>query len=206
MYDYFQGELAERVPGRVVIEAGGVGYVLAVPLAASFAPDDAGRIKIWAHLVVREDAQLLYGFPDRSTRELFRWLLKVKGVGPAAALALLSGLRAEELVEAIRNGDTARLVTVKGIGKKTAEQILLDLRDRIGDLPLAAGDPAGGAVLQPTAPPAERRPVALLDAEHALISIGYSEKEARKAVDRAADQQSSEELDSERLIRDALRG
>lgn len=206
MYDFFQGVLAERVPGRLVIDAGGVGYVLAVPLAARFEPDADQRLKVWAHLVVREDAQLLYGFPDRGSRELFRGLLKVKQVGPSAALALLSGLSAGELVTAIRDGDTARLCSVKGIGKKTAEQILLDLRDRVGDLPLAASAPGDSAVLQPTPPPSDRRPVALLDAEQALMSIGYSEKEARKAVDRAAGDQDPAGLDSERLIRDALRG
>jgi Holliday junction DNA helicase RuvA len=119
---------------------------------------------------------------------------------------LLSGLSASELVAAIRADDAKRLCSVKGIGKKTAEQILLDLRDRVAELPLAGLDSGGSAVLHPAAPPAERRPVALLDAEQALMSIGYSDKEARKAVDRAAGEQDPAALDSERLIRDALRG
>jgi len=195
VYDYIEGRLSERRPTHVVIEAGGVGYDLAVPLGVEFAARE-GRVRAWTHLVVREDAHLLFGFPDRELRELFRLLLEVRGVGPAAALAVLSSLPGEELLRAITAQDPKPFLRVKGVGKKTAEQILLDLRDKA---PRMLAEPAERGPLRPQVPGAGR---SLEDAVRALVSIGYSDKEARKSVERAATKVPTDDL--ERLVRSAL--
>jgi len=193
LYDYIEGKLAERRPTHVVIDAGGVGYDLAVPLGVDFAVKDA-RVRAWTHLVVREDAHLLFGFPSRELRELFRLLLEVRGVGPSVALAVLSSLPGDELLRAITAQDAKPFLRVKGVGKKTAEQILLDLRDKAPRVELGARD-----TLTPQAPGASR---AVEDAVRALVSIGYSDKEARKSVEKAAAQVKDGDL--EVLVRTAL--
>jgi holliday junction DNA helicase RuvA len=195
VYDYIEGRLSERRPTHVVIEAGGVGYDLAVPLGVEFAARE-GRVRAWTHLVVREDAHLLFGFPERELRELFRLLLEVRGVGPAAALAVLSSLPGEELLRAIAAQDPKPFLRVKGVGKKTAEQILLDLRDKA---PRMLAEPSERGTLKPQAPGTGR---SLEDAVRALVSIGYSDKEARKSVERAATKVPVDDL--ERLVRSAL--
>ena len=198
MYEYLEGVLVARGPTQVVLDVGGVGYDVAVPLGADFraSGESAGgeRVRIWTHLVVREDAHRLFGFPTRSLRELFRLLLVVRGVGPGLALAILSGLPGDELLGAIAAGDAAALTRVKGVGKKTAEQILLDLRDRA---PALRPDVAPG-------PPASAASTMIDDAIRALTSIGYSEKEARRGVERAAKRVDVEDL--ELLVRTALSG
>ena len=183
MYEFLEGEVAGRVPARLVVDVAGVGYEVLVPLSAVF--PDKGRVRVWTHLVVREDAHLMYGFAERSTRDLFRVLLGVRGVGPVAALAILSGLSPEDLVTAVAREDLKALTRVKGIGKKTGEQILLDLRDKAPRLASELGGARGA--------PGSKTPVASAndahaeDAVSALVSIGYSDKEARKAVDGAVE-------------------
>jgi Holliday junction DNA helicase RuvA len=194
MFEYIEGQIVGRTPARLVVDVGGVGYDLAVPLTAQFA--EKGRARVFTHLVVREDSHTLYGFPDRETRELFRTLLLVRGVGPVMALAILSGLPRAELVEAIATNDLKALVRVRGVGKKTAEQILLDLRDKA---PALRAEMAGGKPL--VAKPADRN---VEDAVAALTSIGYSEKEARKSVERAAAAVDTQDLEA--LVRAALGG
>jgi len=195
VYDYIEGRLSERRPARLVVEAGGVGYDLAVPLGADFPAHD-GRVRVWTHLVVREDAHLLFGFPEREGRELFRLLLEVRGVGPAVALAVLSSLPGDELLRAIAAQDAAPFLRVRGIGKKTAEQILLDLRDKAPRM--LAAEPERGTLV-----PRAGGSVRLEDAVRALVSIGYSDKEARKSVERAAAKAPGDDL--ELLVRTALR-
>ncbi|MEM7307590.1 MAG: Holliday junction branch migration protein RuvA [Planctomycetota bacterium] len=199
MYEYLEGRLERRGPARVVVDVGGVGYDLAVPIGAAFdaSPkrDRGDRVRVWTHLVVREDAQDLYGFPDADTRDWFRGLLAVRGVGPAVALGVLSGLPTERLLQAILDDDPAPLVAVKGIGRKTAEQILLDLRDRAPKLAAQAA---------PEAPEERSRTQAMLDAVQALVSIGYKEKEARKSVESAAASVDPDDLEA--LVRASLQG
>lgn len=195
MYDFIEGRLSERRPTHLVLEAGGVGYDIAVPLGVDFAAHE-GRVRAWTHLVVREDAHLLFGFPSRELRELFRLLLEVRGVGPAVALAVLSSLPGDELLRAIAAQDQKPFLRVKGVGKKTAEQILLDLRDKA---PRMLAEPSERGTLRPQAGPAGG---SLEDAVRALVSIGYSDKEARKAVERAATKVPAGDL--ERLVRTAL--
>ena len=195
MYDYIEGRLSERRPARLVIDAGGVGFDLAVPLGVDFSERE-GRVRAWTHLVVREDAHLLFGFPDRALREVFRLLLEVRGVGPAVALAVLSSLPGEELLRAVATQDPAPFLRVRGVGKKTAEQILLDLRDKA---PRMLAESAR-ETLVPSAR-VEKRGVE--DAVRALVSIGYSDREARRSVELASAKVDSEDL--ELLVRTALR-
>jgi Holliday junction DNA helicase RuvA len=196
VYDYIEGRLAERRPARIVIEVHGVGYELATPLGSDFQARE-GRVRAWTHLVVREDAHLLFGFAERETRELFRLLLEVRGVGPAVALAVLSKMTGAELLEAIAGQQAAPFLKVKGVGKKTAEQILLDLREKAPRLfpPGTERD-----TLVPRAAEGAR---SLTDAVRALVSIGYTEREARASVERAASQVPGADL--ELLVRTALR-
>jgi Holliday junction DNA helicase RuvA len=197
VYEYLEGVIAAHGPARIVLDVGGVGYDVHVPLGARFPP--TGRARIWTHLVVREDAHTLCGFPDRETRDLFRLLLSVRGVGPVMALGILSGLPREPLLDAVANGDAATLTKIRGVGKKTAEQILLDMREKAALLraELSAGPGATGA---PSS--AARANDGIDDAVQALVSIGYSEKEAKKSVERAAQRVDKKNL--ELLVRTAL--
>ena len=200
MYEFLEGRIAARRAARLVVDVNGVGYDLAVPVGANFIADAEGRVRVFTHLVVREDAQLLYGFPDLGARDLFRQILRVRGVGPGMALGLLSGLGATEFLRAVVAGDVAKLTTVKGVGKKTADQILLDLRDRAQLLVSEAQASEGGEAA--AQPPTTRANVD--DAIAALISLGYSEKEAKKAVERAA--KAVDPSDLEILVKQALAG
>ena len=197
MYEYLEGDVAGRSPARLVLDVGGVGYDLAVPLRDAF--PDGGRVRAWTHLVVREDAHLLFGFATRETRDLFRLLLTVRGVGPGMALGLLSTMSQDELLEAIVAGDAKRLTRVKGVGNKTAQQILLDLSERVAKLrrQVTAAPGAPGA--------AEARGLSNVeDAVAALVSIGYTDKDAKKQVERAAERIGQDDL--EKLVRAALQG
>ena len=201
MYEYLEGEVAGRTPARLVLDVSGIGYELSVPLSSTF--PERGRARVWTHLVVREDAHTLYGFPERSTRDLFRVLLGVRGVGPVAALGILSGLSPEDLVHAVATEDLKALTRVKGIGKKTGEQILLDLRDKAPRLASEMALRAGTSGARPTAAAAADAQVE--DAIAALLSIGYSDKEARKAVETAI-LKSGGARDLATLVRTAISG
>ncbi|MEY2745770.1 MAG: ATP-dependent helicase RuvA [Planctomycetota bacterium] len=174
MYEYLDATHVHKSGTRLVVEVHGVGYELSTPLGARY----ESKARVWTHLVVREDAHLLYGFPDRDARELFRLLLTVRGVGPTSALAVLSGLARDELLDAVVRADHATLMKVKGIGRKTAEQIVLDLRDKAAKARGAGADGLPSPAATPSAQADE-------DAVAALSSIGYAEKEARKAVEKA---------------------
>lgn len=168
------GILLEKNPPEIVVDAGGVGYEVSVPMSTFYDLPAAGaKLSLWTHLVVREDAQLLYGFLTQRERAIFRELIRIAGVGPRTALAVLSGMSVHELIEAVALQEAARLVKVPGIGKKTAERLLLELKGRLApELAGARGDSAG--------------PPAGTDILRALISLGYSEKEAGLAVRRLA--------------------
>jgi Holliday junction DNA helicase RuvA len=193
VFDYIEGQVASRAPARLVLDVGGVGYDLVVPLSSRFPA--TGKARSFTHLAVREDAHTLYGFDDRETRDLFRLLLTVKGVGPGVALALLSGLPREPLIEAVAAGDAATLTRIRGIGNKTAQQILLDLKDKAAEI---RGKSGARASATPAADPA------IEDAVAALLSIGYAEKEARASVERASKKVDRHDL--EKLVRTALTG
>jgi Holliday junction DNA helicase RuvA len=195
LYEYLDGEIAARSAARVVLDVGGIGFDVHVPLGAPFPA--SGRARVWTHLVIREDAHTLCGFPDRETRDLFRLLISVRGVGPVMALVILSGLPREPLLDAVANGDAGTLTKIRGVGKKTAEQILLDMREKAALLRAELANGSGAR-----SRPATRGTATIEDAVQALVSIGYSEKEARKSVERAAQRVDAKNL--ELLVRTAL--
>jgi len=196
VYEYLEGTLAARTAGRVVIDVGGVGYDVLVPIGTAL-PEAGQRLRVWTHFVVREDAHVLCGFPERSTRELFRLLLNVHGVGPVMAMAILSGMSRDELLRAIAAGDAAALERIKGVGSKTASQILIDAGEKARKL-LAGGSVADGVVTPPG------RDTLVDDAIAALVSIGYSEKEAKKSVEKVAAKTRPKDLET--LLRSVLAG
>jgi Holliday junction DNA helicase RuvA len=172
MIGRIEGVLLEKNPPQILIDAQGVGYEVEVPMSTFYVlPATGERVALLTHLVVREDAQLLYGFASDLERRAFRQLLRISGVGARTALALLSGLSVAELVEAVRLQSSARLVRVPGIGRKTAERLLLELKDKLGfEAGLAEAPGAGRA-----------RPMAG-DVVNALLALGYNDKEAQHAV------------------------
>lgn len=165
------GTLLEKNPPQVVIDAHGVGYEIDVPMSTFYSlPKIGENVALLTHLVVREDAHLLYGFGSAEERVTFRTLLKVSGVGPKVALAVLSGMSVNDLAQAVTMQESGRLTKVPGIGKKTAERLLLELRDKLKvDVRIALG----GAT-----PPT----TSAADVLNALIGLGYSDKEALAAV------------------------
>lgn len=163
------GTLAAKSPPQILVDVHGVGYELDLPMS-SFCqlPALGAPVALLTHFVVREDAQLLYGFLTEAERASFRELVKISGVGPRTALAILSGLSSAELAQAVTAQDGGRLVKVPGIGKKTAERLLLELRGKLGpDL----GAPAAGALSSDQA-----------DIVQALLALGYHERDARAAL------------------------
>ncbi len=168
MIGRLSGTLIEKFPPTVCIDVGGVGYEIDVPMSTLYSlPDTGARVTLLTHLAIREDAHVLYGFATAAEREAFRQLIRISGVGARIALAVLSGMSVSELSQAVTLQEAGRLTRVPGIGKKTAERLLLELRGKLGaDL--------GGAV----APVADGQ----TDILNALIALGYSEKEALASV------------------------
>lgn len=177
------GLLIEKHPPQVVVEAAGVGYEIDVPMSTFYhLPALGERVALHTHLVVREDAQLLYGFGSEAERASFRQLIRISGVGAKMALAVLSGLSAAELAQAVVMQDVGLLTRIPGIGKKTAERLLLELKGKIADaLPAGAGN-AGNAPGNVNA-----------DVLNALLALGYNEREAGNAVRQIAVSESVED-------------
>lgn len=201
MIGRLRGTLAEKQPPHLIIDVNGLGYELEVPMTTLYRLPPVGQpVTLHTHLVVREDAQLLYGFTERREREFFRELIRLNGVGPKLALALMSGLDVDELVRCVQAQDTSALVKVPGVGKKTAERLLVELKDRFkawetapSMFQLVSDGPQGTGAAAPTAEN---------DAVSALISLGYKPQEASKAVSAIKEKG----LSSEELIRRALKG
>jgi Holliday junction DNA helicase RuvA len=168
MIGRLQGQLAEKNPPQVLLDCHGVGYEVQVPMSTFYQLPGLGQsVTLLTHFVVREDAQILYGFAAAAEREAFRQLIKISGVGPRTALAILSGMSVDELSQAVSLQQGGRLVKVPGIVKKTAERLLLELKGKLGpDLGQAAHDAAGQQA----------------DILQALLALGYSDKEAAAAL------------------------
>ena len=194
MIAYVRGTLAEKEPTRVVVEAAGVGYEMLIPLSTfDRLPHTGGEVKLLAHHLVREDDEALFGFATAAEREMFAKLTGVSGVGPRTAIAMLSGLTVGELSLAIAGGDVKRLAAVKGVGRKTAGKICVELKDRVD---------AVGALAATTARAGDRSPV-LRDAVLALTALGFAEDAANKMV-AAAVAANPDVADAQTLVRLSL--
>ncbi len=196
MIGRLQGVLLRKEPPALMLDVGGVGYELEAPMTTFYELPAVGeRVTLYTHLVVREDAHLLYGFVREAQRRLFRELLKVNGVGPRVALAVLSGLSDEEFSRCVAEEDIARLTKVPGIGRKTAERLVIEMRDKLPkDIPLPASTATAAGPVAPGDPVSE--------AVSALVALGYKPNEASRAVRSA----STKGLSAEEIIRQALKG
>jgi len=175
MIGRLSGILLEKNPPQLLLDVQGVAYEVDVPMSTFYnLPALGERVTLWTHLVVREDAHLLYGFGSDSERRAFRQLLKISGVGARTALSVLSGLSVAELAQAVTMQESGRLTKIPGIGRKTAERLLLELKDKLGaDLTTTVG--------------VFRAPPASSDILHALLALGYSDREAVAAVKKLPD-------------------
>lgn len=191
MIGHLQGEIADKKPPQLLLSVGGVGYELEASMTTfGDLPEVGARASLFVHMLVREDSQRLYGFSAAAERDLFRALLRVNGVGPRVALAILSGMTPPEFRDCVSAGDAGKLVRIPGIGRRTAERLLVEMRDRLGE-----GEAPGVAAAAPD-------PVR--DAVSALVALGYKPAEAIRAV-RAAGAGAQSAQSSEQLIRAALR-
>jgi len=194
MIAYIRGTLAEKEPTRIVVEAAGVGYELLVPLSTyEKLPRTGSEVKVLTYHCVREDDEILFGFATEDEKGLFAQLTSVSGVGPKIALAILSGSSVGELAMAIAGGDAKRLAAIKGVGKKTAEKICVELRDKVKEFAFAGRDGTGGA-----------SPV-VRDAVAALRALGFNEETSSKMVSDVLAKDPSAD-DVEKIIKSALSG
>jgi Holliday junction DNA helicase RuvA len=198
------GIIVEKIAPEIVLDVGGVGYEIQLPMTSFYQlPETAQQVTLFTHFVVREDAQLLFGFIDRLERTLFRVLIKANGVGPKLACTILSGMSAKQFVSSVMHEDITALVKMPGVGKKTAERLVVELKDKLNDLealpnlsiykPMVSGGPAA----QLLAPKAS----AIEEAVSALVALGYKRSQAETAVRKIA----TEDASSEKLIRDSLK-
>jgi Holliday junction DNA helicase RuvA len=191
MIGSLRGRITSKTPPQLTVEVGGIGYELEAPMSTFFhLPAVGEEVKLLTHFVVREDAQLLYGFATEDERRLFRNLLKVSGIGPKIGLALLSGISVEAFATCVMNQDVGALIRVPGIGRKTAERLLIEMKDRITPVD---GTPAGAVVVQADASPES-------EAFGALVALGYRPAEATRLLKSAGPGTHS----TEELIRRAL--
>lgn len=186
MIGFLRGVLVRKQPPHLVLDVQGVGYEVEAPMSTFYAlPEVGAEVILHTHLVVREDAHILFGFGSEGERRLFRALLRVNGVGPKLALTILSGISVEGFLRCVREGDSASLTRLPGIGKKTGERLLIEMRDRLEQL---GASPAGA-----NAHPRD-------EAQSALVALGYRPQEAQHMLQAIKDP----DLSSEELIRRAL--
>jgi Holliday junction DNA helicase RuvA len=195
MIALLRGTLIEKHPSRVVVDVAGVGYDVQVPLSTFYVLGDPGaNVVLRVHTHVREDVIALFGFSTSIEQDLFERLIAISGIGPKLALAVLSGIEPVDLIRSIRTQDVARLTAIPGIGKKTAERIGLELKDRLPQAPDATG---------PTRPAGAPENQLREDLLSALVNLGYQRQTAEKAIDKVL--QTSPDIAFEQALRDALR-
>jgi Holliday junction DNA helicase RuvA len=198
MIGQLQGIILEKQPPQLLLEVNGVGYEIDASMNTFYHLPEVGQsIVLYTHFVVREDAQLLYGFHNKDERSLFRTLLKVNGVGPKLALTILSSIDPNEFIRCVMNNDTDSLVRLPGVGKKTAERLIIEMRDKVSNLHQA--EPMRAA-LSPHDDNFSRNQTTQ-DAISALIALGYKPPAASRAVSKVDDGK----MTSEELIRQSLR-
>jgi Holliday junction DNA helicase RuvA len=199
-----RGILVTKAPGQALVECAGLGYEVDIPYTTFFhLPETGNEVTLHTHFAVREDAQSLYGFVSSLDRDLFRLLIKVNGVGPKLAVGILSGLDARQFIRCVENRDSASLVKLPGVGKKTAERLLIEMTDRVGQLEgqLVPASPESTRQDQVAGQSPSGGQAAAGEAEAALIALGYRPQEAARAISKVAE----EGMASETLIRLALR-
>lgn len=193
MFEYIQGPLTELTPANAVVEAGSVGYFIHISLNTYSQISGKKEVKLYLHPVVREDAHLLYGFSGKTERELFRFLISVSGIGSNTAMMMLSSLSPDEIRKAILEENVNLLKSIKGIGAKTAQRIIIDLKDKIGK------SPASDKILLTASNSAARE-----EALSALVMLGFQKKSVEAELDKII--KSNPELKVEQLIKLALKG
>ena len=197
MIGRLRGILLEKSPPFLLLDVQGVGYEVEAPMSTFYQlPATGEEVMLHTHLIVREDAQLLCGFASESERRLFRSLIRVNGVGAKLALAILSGMSADEFAAAVQDEDALRLTRLPGVGKKTAERLIVEMRDRLADWQTGAAPAPEGAPVTAAVP---SDPVK--EAITALVSLGYRPAEASRMVEKV----DSDGLGSEDIIREALK-
>jgi Holliday junction DNA helicase RuvA len=203
MISWLEGTLREKLPERVVVDVRGVGYELLISLSTfGNLPDIGKTVSIYAKTVAREDALLLYGFATAREREIFELLLKANRVGPKLAQTILSGIDPEQIVGGLRDGDIKLLCSAPGVGKKMAERMVVELKDRAAEL--ASGESAGAGLPPRAVPAADADVETRAHALSALLNLGYPKAQAERVVDAAA-AESGAGASIEELIRNALR-
>lgn len=202
MIGRIQGTLVEKQPPEVLIDVGGVGYEIQMPMTSFYQLPAVGeKVTVFTHFVVREDAQLLFGFADKMERGLFRELIKANGVGPKLGLTILSGMSAPQFLTSVQNEDVSALVSLPGIGKKTAERLVVELKDRLAkfgksenvELPTFDGGKQGETIVAVND--------AREEAQSALVALGYKPQQASKLVNSVY----QDGMESEAVIREALK-
>ena len=197
MIGRLRGELLVRQPPHLLVDVSGVGYELEAPMSTFYKlPQPGETVTLLTHLLVREDAQILYAFATAVERELFRTLIKVNGVGAKMALVILSGMDSQTFRACVHDGNTQALVRLPGVGKKTAERLIIEMRDRVDGIDSIDTDVSLNQSVTPERPPDPSE-----DAVNALISLGYKPQDASRMVSRL----DTAEMDSEMIIRQALR-
>ncbi len=198
MIGRLRGILIEKKPPEILVDVSGLTYEVQVPMSTAYhLPDVGAELQLHTHFVVREDAQLLYGFFEEKDKTLFRALIRVNGVGPKMALTILSGMDADEFVRTVQSDDVSAMVKMPGIGRKTAERLIVEMRDRLQEwdgVDAAGGE--SGAISQSSS--------ISKDAETALLALGYKPQQASKAISQVL-KQHPDVADSEALIRLSLK-
>ncbi len=198
MFQYISGKLIEKSPTSVTVDVHGVGYHILIPISTyAVLPVTTENVKLLTHFVVREDAQLLYGFASEDERRIFRLLLSVSGIGPKMATTVLSGMTVAELKRAIAEGSLVALTGISGIGKKTAERIIIELKEKISLEEKMTGLPGGDE--------SKQEPALFEDAIRDLVELGYKKPNAREAVQKVVKMPEAGRYSVSDVIRIALK-
>ncbi|QWF72054.1 Holliday junction branch migration protein RuvA [Methylomonas paludis] len=199
MIGFLRGKLIQKTPPQLLLDVQGVGYEIEAPMTTFYdLPGLGEEVRLHTHLVIREDAHILFGFASETERQLFRTLIKVNGVGPKLALTILSGQSVDAFYRCVHDNDVKSLVRLPGVGQKTAERLIIEMRDRLPALEQSsAASPAGTNSVRAAIPASPRQ-----EAIHALLALGYKPQDAQRMVQLIA----VEDLSCEDIIRQALRG
>jgi Holliday junction DNA helicase RuvA len=198
MYHYLNGKIAEKTPTAVILDVHGIGYEVRVSLSTfSSLPNLGETVKLFTHFVVREDAQLLYGFATEEEREVFRLLISISGIGPKLAITLLSGVTLPELKRAIQEKNIPVLTAISGIGQKTAERVIIELKDKIG-----RAEASSGKEIVHDASVSDQM---VEDSVSALVSLGYTKQKGKEAIQKTLKALQGKKPSVEEIIRAALK-